>query len=122
MINTQTLLKKLEYVNNRSTWDRGVKIYACALLEDLEDEKSFANLEDLKKALLNGAENWKQYSYYGFSLCYNYQIAERLATPSELKRTNYGEKEPNVRETWLDVQARALYQAWQLIKELILTD
>lgn len=44
-------------------------------------------------------------------LIYDGDIAERLCTPSEYKRKRGGDFQPNSRETWLDVQARALYQA-----------
>lgn len=42
---------------------------------------------------------------------YDGDIAERLCTPSELRKTRGGELNPNCRESWLDVQARALYRA-----------
>lgn len=61
--------------------------------------------------MLNGAQDWDNYSYSGSALIYNKDIANRLCTMSELKRTRNGEFKPNSRETWLDVQARALYQA-----------
>ena len=103
----------------RSAWERGVKVYALELLESLEEGigGEYIDPEDLespallKKALLNGAADWAQYSWGGCSLCYDCQIAERLCTPSELKRKRGGDLQPNSRETWLDVQARALYQA-----------
>jgi hypothetical protein len=56
-----------------------------------------------------------QYSYGGCSLIYDCDIAERLCSPSELKRTRDGERSPNAKEEWLDVQARALYQAARLV-------
>ena len=65
----------------------------------------------MKAQLLNGASDWSQYSWGGCSLIYDGDIAERLCTPSELKKTRNGERRPNSREDWLDVQARALYQA-----------
>nr|DAP26633.1 MAG TPA: hypothetical protein [Bacteriophage sp.] len=61
--------------------------------------------------MLNGAQDWEQYSWGGSALIYDYDIAERLCCPSELKKTRNGERRPNSREEWLDVQARALYQA-----------
>lgn len=61
--------------------------------------------------MLNGARDWSEYSYGGCSLIYDGDIAERLCTPGELKRTRHGERRPNSREGWLDVQARALSQA-----------
>lgn len=37
---------------------------------------------------------------------------------AELKRTDRGMNNPNSRETWLDVQARALYQACNRIRTI----
>lgn len=51
------------------------------------------------------------YNWGGSSLIYDADIAGRLCCPSELKKTRNGERRPNSREEWLDVQARALYQA-----------
>ena len=61
--------------------------------------------------MLNGAQDWNKYSWGGSSLIYDGDIAERLCTPSELKKTRNGERRPNGREEWLDTQARALHQA-----------
>lgn len=94
-----------------SAWTKGVKIYAKELQEFLDNE----NLPATKENLLNGATDWKEYSYGGCALIYDYEIAERLCSPSELKRTKGGERNPNNNETWLDVQARALYQASRLV-------
>lgn len=49
-------------------------------------------------------------------MIYDREIAETLCTPSELRRTDYGRKDPNARETWMDVQVRAHVQAWALIE------
>lgn len=97
----------LESRNNRSAWDKGVTEYAIELLENLKNTSA----EDIREALLNGARDWSEYSYGGSALVYDCDIAERLCTPSELKRTRNGERNPNGRESWLDVQARALRQA-----------
>ena len=102
----------------RSAWSRGVKAYAVELVEGLDDDDDDADLANevmLAKALLNGADNWSQYSECGGALCYDADIAERLCPPSELKRKKWGMLQPNGRETWLDVQARALWQAHRLI-------
>jgi hypothetical protein len=74
-----------------------------------------AAVADLKKELLNGAANWGEYSYGGCALIYDGDIAERLCAPSEYRKTREGQRAPNARETWLDVQARALGQAATLI-------
>jgi len=109
---------------NRSAWSKGVTAYALELLDDLEEYREFNNADthihplELKEELLNGAEDWSQYSWGGSSLIYDFEIAERLCTPSELKRKKGGELQPNSREEWLDTQARALCQAAALIAEI----
>ena len=97
----------------RSAWRRGVKAYAIEMVESAEGE--LATVADLKKELLNGARTWKEYSEGGCALIYDGDIAERLCAPSEYRKTRQGERAPNSRETWLDVQARALGQAENLI-------
>ena len=99
----------------RSAWTRGVHAYAVELLEDLDDGADLSNEVMLQKELLNGASSWAQYSEGGCALVYNADIAERLCSPSELKRTKWGMRDPNCREAWLEVQARALWQAHRLI-------
>jgi len=109
------LRKAIEDEKTRSAWDNGKKVYALELLEDFpEDQEFYASPAD-EKALLNGSDDWSQYSWGGCSLIYDGDIAERLCTPSELKKTRHGERRPNSREQWLDVQTRALYQAANMI-------
>ena len=104
---------------HRSAWTRGVMIYASELLDDLQESveggyfapEDLANLTKLDEALLCGAPGWDEYSWGGNALIYNGDIAERLCSPSELKKTRNGERRPNSREEWLDTQARALRQA-----------
>jgi hypothetical protein len=100
----------------RSAWSRGVKAYAFELVESLEDGADLSNERLLRKALLNGAGDWRQYSEGGCALCYNADIAERLCSPSELKRVRGGEHQPNSRENWIECQARALAQAAALVR------
>lgn len=96
----------------RSAWRRGVKAYALEMIEGVEDGFTQASL-------LNGAESWRAYSYGGCSLIYDADIAERLCSPSEYAKTREGERAPNPRETWLDVQARACGQAASLIATVL---
>lgn len=103
---------------NRSAWGRGITAYANDLLDTLEEAQEHGDFDIrtteaqyLRKAMLNGASDWAQYSWGGCSLCYDGDIAERVCTPSELKRNRGGELRPNSREEWLDTQARALRQA-----------
>ena len=110
------IIKKIESRKAKSTWGKGVQQYAYELVENLEEETLPAS--KLEAILLNGAADWSQYSWGSSSLIYNGNIAERLCTPSELKRKRGGELAPNSREQWLDVQARALAQAADLICSL----
>lgn len=103
----------------RSAWDQGVAEYIRDLMEDIADQLRHGyiepwdvqTLQGLRRAMLNGASSWAEYSEGGLSLVYNADIAARLCTPSELKRTEGGRKNPNPSESWIDVQARALWQA-----------
>lgn len=108
--------KELEARKDRSAWSKGVTMYALELLEEYQERAAYEGREaadraEFKAWLLNGADSWESYSYGGSSLIYNGDIVERLCCPSEYKRTREGERKPNSREEWLDVQARALYQA-----------
>jgi hypothetical protein len=103
---------------SRSAWGRGVKEYALEMVENLAEYNDGAapqNFEELKKMCLNGATDWKQASEGGSWLIYNEEIAERLCSPSELKKTAGGRRNPSARESWLDVQARALHQAFKTV-------
>ena len=105
---TQSALEYIAWTSTRSAWERGVKAYALELIESLEGEYSYA-------ALLNGTTDWRAYSYGGNALIYDIDIAERLCNPSELKRCKGGDNQPSPRESWLDVQTRALRQASRLV-------
>ena len=115
---TLDLLQRVENVKVRSAWNNGVKLYALDMLKSAKDNygECFNGLNDLLAKILNGAKDWLQYSEGGCTLVYNQDIAERLCTPSELKRTKNGINNPNSRENWQQYQARALFQAWELIK------
>ena len=111
MKTTAEITARITATNPRSTWKIAVKAYALEMLEGLEDDQP-PTIENL----LNGAADWSAYSYGGSALVYDAQIAERLATPAELKRKKGGELPPNRNESWLDCQARALSQAARLIQ------
>lgn len=126
------LRKAIENAPARSAWDKGVKKYANDFCDNLEEYTAYKGTApevyaktpeqrgELHTILLNGAESWGQFSWGGCSLIYNADIAERLCNPTELKRTKGGNRNPNGRERWLDVQARALYQAEHLLIKRIL--
>lgn len=104
-----------------SAWEHGVRATAFDLIDQIEERVlySFDNYGEFpmidETFALNGAADWQQYSEGGCALCYNDQIAERFCTPSEYKRSHCGSRQPNSMESWFDLQARALRQAWRLI-------
>lgn len=119
MTNIEKVYQSIANEKQRSAWDKGVTEYALELVEQLGEQIRDGDFEELDlsdskkvlEALLNGAANWKQYSWGGCSLIYDCSIAKRLCCPSELRKTHNGERRPNSKEEWLDTQARALYQA-----------
>lgn len=118
-----TIRAELNARHDRSAWDKAVTLYALDLLEDVQEgadnmERLPLDGAELERWALNGASCWEQYSNGGCSICYNADIAARVCTPSELMRKHGGTYEPNSRETWLDVQARALYQACNRIRKI----
>lgn len=122
-----TIRAELNARHDRSAWNKAITLYALDLLEDVQwnaDSMERLPLDgaELEQWALNGASCWEQYSNGGCSLCYNADIAARVCTKSELKRTDGGMNNPNSRETWLDVQARALYQACNRIRTICRTN
>ena len=113
----------LEASKERSAWGRGVNAYADDLVDNLQERAAYEGRnpepgKECREWMLNGAQDWNQYSWGGSALIYDGDIAERLCTPSELKRTRHGERRPNSREEWLDTQARALYQACNRVSSI----
>ena len=119
----EQITAELKARKDRSAWDRGVNAYALELVQELEELTVYEGRnpkpgKECREWMLNGARDWKQYSWGGASLIYDEDIAERLCTPSELKKTRHGERRPNSQEEWLDTQARALYQACNRVSRI----
>lgn len=77
---------------DRSAWDRGVNFYALFLLENLEERAEYEGREpvdtfEMHDWLLGDAKLWPQFSKDGRALTCDADIAARLCTPSELRRT-----------------------------------
>lgn len=113
VLNEKLQAKKL------SCWDRGVIYYAFDLLENIDADELPQDFNKLEKLLLNGAPNWDGFSWGACSLIYDGDICERLATPSEQKKKDYGRLKPNQYEHWLDVQTRALTQSFYLVHKIV---
>lgn len=130
-VNITKTIEKIEGLKFRSTWQKAVKEDASWLLEELvsehdddvvNDTMTFKSMEGFENVLRMGAETWKDFSEGGGALIYDKDIAEHYCTKSELKKTHNGERRPNSRESWLDVQARAFWQAALLIKQNLVTE
>ena len=122
MVTYEQLYESVRKHKARSAWGKGIQQYAMDLIYDKQDfsEVYVPDIKTSEKELLNGARDWKEYSWSGNAIIYDSEIARRLCSPSELKkvtRENGSVRKPNSREEWLDTQARALYQAFELIKE-----
>ena len=114
----ETLAEAIKAEPARSAWDKGVKLYALELIEEISADDWDGGPNMRKKTLLNGAQDWQQFSEGGCALIYDADIAERLCSPSELKRVKGGDRNPNATETWIDCQARALSQACRMVLRL----
>jgi len=112
-------LQEAEESVKRSAWNRGVVKTAIEMVggqieylgSDFEvecDRKSF------EKQFLNGAANWAEYSESGSALIYDEDIVERYSPASFINKWKGKDTAPSG-ETWLQVQARALWQAFDLI-------
>jgi len=110
-MNKTQIIENISARKARGAWEKARNTYALELLEDAEEGFTSSDL-------LNGARTWKEFSEGGCSLIYDADIAERLCSPSEFKRTRGGERAPNSRESWLECQARCLSQAATLISTL----
>ena len=118
----EKIRERLAATKPRSAWDKGVKEIAEGLLDQYEEAIRYREGQSpvpppTEKDVLDGADDWNRYCYGGCAMITNARIAEALCTPSELRRTDYGRKAPNARESWMDVQVRAHIQAWWLIKK-----
>ena len=120
-------MQTLEQRKDRSAWSRGVTAYAVDMLQQITNyyKGGYISADDLatwataEAVALNGARDWDEYSWGGSALVYDGDIAAALCTPSELKKTRNGDRRPNSREEWLDVQARALRQAFRRVYSAI---
>lgn len=122
--NIQAVVNEVMNNKTRSAWDKGVKAYALDILANFEEWQKFNESEGLEcleldeRTALNGASDWSAWSYGGCGLVYDFAIAERLCTPSEMRKLQYktgAMRYPAPCTTWLDIEARAARQAWQMI-------
>lgn len=107
-------LENMKKLFARTAWDKGVYDYAFDILEPLGDE-----LENVKAdTLMNGVNTWTAYSYGGYALICDDDIAKRMCTPTEYKKYLNASPNSKLRDSdyWLgNVQTRALFQAMSKI-------
>ena len=125
-MNKIDLLKKLNTVKTRSAWDRGVLGYALEIVDehgdgDIQSVDDVLNYRRDKHESLYSVAKWQ--SEVGCFEIYDEDIAQRLCTPSELRRCTHKDGRlrdmANARESWLDVQTRAVFQAYNRIQEAL---
>lgn len=123
---------KLKTFNPKSAWKKGVKTYALEIVEEYISGGAWNGVEitDVRQVLdytytkdeklLNIVRTMSE---GGSFLIYNEDIAERLCTRSELLHATHKDgslrEHANARESWLDVQSRAVYQAACMIRRVI---
>lgn len=115
------LIKLLQEKENKlySKWSKGVMQYCFDLLDAFkEDEDLGDSCYELQNKLLNGCYNWSDFSWSGNALVYDVEICERLASPSFQKKKDYGRLQPDSHTLWIDVQTKALIQAYKIIETL----
>jgi hypothetical protein len=139
-INLNSLISELTKEKARSYWSRAVKSDAIDMIERvLSDSDNVVNgvfsgslseflascvnhvgiVTDKIESVYSCMPYIKEASHGGNWLIYNDDIAEHYCTPSELKKVTHKDgtirDHANTREDWLDVQARAHYQALRRI-------
>ena len=122
-MNSNELLSKIEQIKTRSAWDKGVKGLMFMLAYDaIGQRKTNIELDDLINIVNRPQDLYecaRLLSYGEMLLICDCEIAELLCTPSELRRNKHGKLNPNRRENWCDVQARACYQALKKLRGLM---
>lgn len=118
--NIATLRGLVSASSARSAWSRGVRAYALDLLDNIEEMSNYQMnnygeyLAISEEVALNGAGCWPNYAAGGCGLVYTSAILERLCTASELRRLS---RSGRCNIDAIDIEGRALFQAWRLISE-----
>ena len=101
----------------KDKWRAGVVEYAFELIDTIANAERFPETpEELEAIALRGAKDWRAYSFSGYALTDNKEIATRLCAAGTLRRTRDGQYPPAEGESWRGYQARALIQAFALVK------
>lgn len=116
--NIQAVANEVNNTKTRSAWSKGVQAYALDILANFEEWQKFNESEGLEcpeldeRTALNGADNWRHWAEGASGLAESCAILCRLCPPSEIKK--------GVRNIdWIEVEARAARQAWQMIAKAV---
>lgn len=105
----------------RTAWEKGVRACADDLFSDyikkalgiLDIEVRIGKITEAD--LLRGVPNWNRYSRGGMALVSNMDICRRFCTKAVFKKRMGGLVQPPTGGDWLDLQAKALAEAAQLV-------
>lgn len=98
-----------EAIDRLDSMDEGQKINWYTLLNGALWQDKQATFENILNAC-------SKYAWGGCGICYNVDVANTFCSKSQAYYKNGNFKEqPNNREQWLDLYARAIYQAFSLI-------
>ena len=106
----------------RSAWARGVVRYALDIVDTVcegYNTVEFSTPAELEGYCLNGARDWFQASEGACYLWYTEDIVDRLCAPWEKRLFQSGKRAGFFAEHVLEWQGRALFQAFQLIREKV---
>ena len=115
VIDVKRLVAEAEKMSKseRTYWSRGVASLIRDYGEDVlgEHDGEIISVRDFYKLWNCGNDSLRDAVYGGCFDIWNYDIAKRLCTPSGLKKSNEGMRNPNKREEWIDVELIAVQQA-----------
>lgn len=126
-MNKKAMIEKLEQMQKegrKSKWRKGVISIAIDRLDEMDNGATITwhNLlngalwSDKEATFENISSACDKYAWGGCGLICDEDIADLLATKSEAYYKNGNLKgKPNAREQWLDLYAKAVYQAFSLI-------
>ena len=103
------------YTSYDYDYNVGVLYYADLILYALDANEDITQ----ESQLLNGSGSWQDYSYDGKALTSDEEIAARLCSPSEFIEYEGGKLSPSTYHDWRYVQAKALFDAADIIMSIV---
>ena len=121
-MNINKTISTINRIKCRSAWNKGVKIYAVMLLENLKENgykgRDITSPAILRKFMLKGADNWETFSRGGCALIYNGDIVKTLCTPAIIDHYNSGRLNISA-DNIFKWQRQALQHAERLIMQSV---